>query len=413
MRRGRSLAVAATLMAVFADAPAAAPSRASGKDDLSRAFRTGHYEEARRLARARLSRAPDDAPVIVMAARAEMALGRYEEARGRLERAASAHPDDLPLRDTLMRLYETVGNTAAAAPLVEASYGDWNAGKVDRTHPADLLAIATAVRLDGNWKDANDVLRDAVRADRRATAANLDWGLVLLAKHNAADAEACFRDVLKVDAAEPDAHVGLGRVALEAGYDAAAARDGIARALAVNPAHAGALALRAELALDAEDWPAARADIAAIRRTNPHDPGAARVEAAAALLLDDPAAYARARALALEVNPHDGAFFAFVAEALTRHRRYDDAREVASAGVAANPEDAPCLQALATTLLRLGEEARGIEILRRAWTRDPSTSAPSTSSTCSKREFPLAPSWSAARTSASAFRRPRAPRFSR
>ncbi len=114
-----------------------------------------------------------------------------------------------------------------------------------------------------------------------------------------------------------------------------------------------------------------RADAAAIRRTNPRDPGAARVEAAAALLLDDPAGYARARALALEVNPHDGAFFAFVAEALTRHRRYDDAREVASAGVAANPEDAACLQALATTLLRLGDEARGVETLRRAWTRDP------------------------------------------
>ncbi len=167
MRWGRLLAVAATLTTAFADAPAAAPPRPSGKEDLARALRTGHYEEARRLARARLSRAPDDAPVIVMAARAEMALGRYEEARARLERAASAHPDDLPLRDTLMRLYETVGDTAAAAPLVEASYGDWNAGKVDRTHPADLLAIATAVRLDGNWKDANDVLRDAVRADRR------------------------------------------------------------------------------------------------------------------------------------------------------------------------------------------------------------------------------------------------------
>ena len=79
-----------------------------------------------------------------------------------------------------MRLFDAVGDRAALAPLIDASYDDWNGGKVTRTRPADLIAMATAVRLDGNWKDANDVLRDAVRADPRATAANLDWGDVLL-----------------------------------------------------------------------------------------------------------------------------------------------------------------------------------------------------------------------------------------
>jgi cytochrome c-type biogenesis protein CcmH/NrfG len=167
---------------------------------------------------------------------------------------------------------------------------------VTRTRPADLIAIATAVRLDGNWKDANDVLRDAVRANPRATAANLDWGDVLLQKHNAADAEAAFKDVLKVDPDNPDARVGLARVAVADRYDGATALEEIGRALAINPAHAGALALRAALALDAENWSAAAADVAAIRRTNPQDVGAARVAAAAALLLDDRAGYERARA---------------------------------------------------------------------------------------------------------------------
>ena len=95
---------------------------------------------------------------------------------------------------------------------------------------------------------------------------------MLLEKHNGADAEACFRDVLKVDADNPDAHVGLARVAIVDRYDGATAREEIARALAVNPAHAGALALRAQLAIDAEDWRAAEEDVAAIRRTNPRDP---------------------------------------------------------------------------------------------------------------------------------------------
>jgi tetratricopeptide (TPR) repeat protein len=199
----------------------------------------------------------------------------------------------------------------------------------------------------------------------------LDWGDVLLEKHNATDAEAAFKDVLKIDPENPDAHVGLARAAVADRYEGAVALDHLRRALAVNPAHAGGLALRASLALDAENWPAAAADVAAIRRTNPHDAGAARVAAAAALVLDDRAGYDSARAADLAVRPNDGAFFAFVAETLTHHRRYADARDVAREGVAADPDDAGCLAVLAMTLLRLGDEADGLDALRRAWKRDP------------------------------------------
>jgi tetratricopeptide (TPR) repeat protein len=337
------------------------------------ALRAGRYDEALRTCRQQRASAhePDELAETILCARAETATGLYPEARQRLETAAAAHPADLPLRDALMRLYEATGDRAAWKALVDASYVDWNGGQVDRTKPADLRAIATAVRLDENWKDANDVLRDAVRADRKEVGANLDWGALLLEKHNARDAETSFREVLKVDPDNPDAHVGLARAALDDRYDAPAARDQLARALAVNPVHAGALALRAELALDAEDFPAARADVAAIRRTNPRDLGAARVEAAAALLLDDRATFTRARDIDLAVHPHDGEFFAFVAEALSRQRRYEEARLVAADGVDADPDDAGCLSVLATTLLRLGDETAGLQALRRAWKRDP------------------------------------------
>jgi tetratricopeptide (TPR) repeat protein len=368
MKGRAAVAVAAVVVAsLAAHAYAAAP-----RGDGAQALRSGRYEQARRIACAvGRGRAPADSASLLLCARAELALGRTADARKRLEAAADARPEDLTVRDALMRLYEAVGDRGALAPLVDASYADWNDGKVARTRPADLIAIATAVRLDGNWKDANDVLRDAVRADARATAANLDWGDVLLQKHNAADAEAAFRDVLKIDPDNPDAHVGLARVAITDRYDGAAALEELGRALAINPAHAGALALRASLALDAENWPAAAADVATIRRTNPLDVGAARVAAAASLLLDDRPGYERERAADMAVRANDGAFFAFVAETLTHHRRYDDARDVARAGVALDPEHADCLAALAMTLLRLGDEAEGVETLRRAWKRDP------------------------------------------
>jgi tetratricopeptide (TPR) repeat protein len=366
-----ALSVVGALPAGRVWAKPAATAAATSPAAAARALRTGRYEDARRLCRARLARASDDRAATLVCAGAETALGLYAEARARLEAANQADPADLRVRDALMRLLETTGDRAALAPLMSASYDDWRTGRVDRTQPAALIAIATAVRLDDNWKDANDVLREAVRADRHAVAANLDWGTVLLDKHNATDAEASFKAVLEVDPDSPDAHFGLARVALEDRYDSGAARSELTRALAVNPAHAGALALRAELSLDAEDFAAVRADVAAIRGSNPRDPGAARIEATVALLLDDRAGFERARQIDLGVHPRDGRFFAFVAEALSRQRRYEDARAIAAEGLAADPDDAGCLSTLATTLLRLGEEGPGLEALRRAWKRDP------------------------------------------
>jgi tetratricopeptide (TPR) repeat protein len=367
-RGGIAVLVAVAALGPRPSAARPAPPRA---DRAAEALRRGRYAEALRLAQARLAREPRARADLLAAARAELALGRISDARRRLEAASAADPDDLPVRDALMRLYEEVGDRQALAPLLDASYADWNGGRVDRRRPADLLAIATAARLDDNWKDANQILRDAARDDPPDPAVNLDWGLLLLAKHNATDAETCFRQVLEADPDNPDAHVGLARAALDDRYDPGAARAQLAAALAVNPAHAGALALRGELDLDAEDFAAARADVAALRRIDPLDRGAFRLEAAAARLLDDAPGYARAREADLAVHPRDGAFFAFVADALARQRRYQDARDVAAEGVAADPADPACQSELATSLLRLGDESAGLKALRQAWKRDP------------------------------------------
>jgi tetratricopeptide (TPR) repeat protein len=366
---GLALAFAIAFATTAGHAAPRRPAEGAGAA-ATRALRTGEYEKALRLATEARRPSPADR-LDLLAARARVALGRYDEARRGLERTLADAPDDLRARDLLMRLLALVGDRAALAPWLARSYEDWNEGRVDRKRADALVAIATAARLDGNWKDANETLRDAVRAEPKATAANLDWGWMFLEKHAADEAEASFRAVLAVDADEPDAHVGLARALLDRAYDAAGARAELARALGVNPRHAGALALRAELALDREDLPAAAADVARLRETNRVDPGAARVAAAAALLIDDRAAYARARDGHLAAHAGDATLFAFVAEALGRQRRYDDARAVADEGLALDARCARCAAAAATTLLRLGDEARGLEALRHAWKLDP------------------------------------------
>ncbi|HEX3697291.1 MAG TPA: tetratricopeptide repeat protein [Polyangia bacterium] len=371
MARGIGLVVLAGLAAAGGTAAGRPAINAATRADAERALRTGRYETAFRLAAEPGKANRGDATATIIAARAALALGQDQTARKLLEDASDAAPDNLPLRDCLMRLYEGTGQRGALAPLIDRTYDDWKNGRVDQARAADLIAVATAVRLDNNWKDAGDALRDAVRAEPKAAAANIDWGFVFLEKHAVGDAEASFRDALKVDPDNPDAHVGLARVLLEERYDVAAAGAELQRTLAVNPRHAGALTLRAEIALDGEDFAAAAAEVAALRKVNLHDGGAARIAAASDLLRDDRAGYEQERDRRLAINAMDGDFFAFVAEALNHHRRYDDARAVAEEGVRVDPQSARCLSSLGTTLLRLGEEDDGLSALRRAWKRDP------------------------------------------
>jgi tetratricopeptide (TPR) repeat protein len=374
VRRSSSLVMALmAIMCLSGGAGAAVP-------DVEQQLRTGQYERARRSADVLARKKADAVTAAILGARAERALGLLLEARRRLERAGLDAADDLRLRAELALLLDAVGDRGAVKDLVNRSYDDWEGGRVDRRDPLELLAMSSLSRLDNNWEDANSALRTALRLASAAPGAsrarlvievNLAWGELFLGKHAADNALKCFRDVLALDPKHPDANVGLARALLEQGYDGEAALQLIGTALAVNPRHAGALALRAEIALDAEDWPGVLAGVAALRRTSANDPAAAWLAASLARLRDDRKQYEAERDRRLDVRPADGEFFASTAEALVRHRRYDDAREVAVDGVEREGTHARLLTSLGNTLLRLGDEDAGLAMLRRAWDRDP------------------------------------------
>jgi tetratricopeptide (TPR) repeat protein len=366
----RVVMYALTALALNAPAAAAAPA-AGGSAAVEQLLRTGQYEKARRAAEALGRRKGNATRAAVLAARAERELGLYAEARKRLELQTISAPDDLGLRAELVKTVDSLGDRGALKDLVNRSYDDWERGRVDRKDANDLVAMATIVRRDNNWEDANSAFREAVRAEPRRVEANLEWGELFLEKHAADNALACFRDVLTIDPGHPDALVGLARALLEQGDGSAAVDRALQAALAVNPRHTRALALKGEIALDAEDWTAVASLVTTIRRTNPRDPQAAWLAAGRALLLEDRAGYEAERDRRLETRPADGDFFARTAEALVRHRRYEDAKQVAADGVDRDGTHAALLSSLGNTQLRLGEEEEGLALLRRAWDRDP------------------------------------------
>src|SRR5262249_23933040 len=150
--------------------------------------------------------------------------------------------------------------------------------------------VALAAKYLGGWQDANDTFRDAVEADPKGkdgARANVEWGALFLEKYDAGHAEQCLEDALKVLKDDVEARVLLGRVKLEQGYDVEGAEKQLVLALKKDPKHTGALAIRAEIQLDDEEYAKADATVEQILKINPEDLRARTIRAAGRLLRED------------------------------------------------------------------------------------------------------------------------------
>lgn len=328
----------------------------------------GAEQAAAEAGRARDAKLAAEADVV----RAEIlrATGRGAAARTLLAEVVRRAPGQLRARLLLGRALDEAGDAAAARREFEWFFDAWDRGELDEKNAEQLLFVAVAARYLEAQDDANDVFRDAVRLDPMLLEANLEWGALFLEKYAAGYAEQSFDEVLKVDPHHPDAHAGMARVKLEQNYDARGAREHVGHALRVNPRHEGALAIRAELEIDNAQIDDARRTIAQIVAVNPTSSQAHALSAAIAFLADDAAAFATARAQALAANPKDARFFHVVAELAVKAHRYTEAIALEEQALAIDPGSAVSLAALGTGLLRLGDEARGLEYLNRSWDRD-------------------------------------------
>lgn len=374
-RNAQSVGVALVVMACLDTGAAAAAAAQGSWRQAQTLLRQGHYERALhtadRVAHTQGSRSATGRAAVLLAARAEQALGLLSSARRRLEAASARAPDNLPLLAELSQVAVAMGDRATAHLLFETGSRLWQQPRTDRTNPANLVAMAVLAQRGAHWKWGNELFREAVSRAPRAPEPNVAWGYLFLEKHAAREAANSFHEALQADPRHPDALVGWARTQLEKGYDRAAAETALETALSENPRHAGARALRAEMALDGDERDRVEALIGELRAVNPRDPNAAWLSAAVARLEGDSARYAQEREARLDVHPADGAFFANVAEALVRQRRYLEARAVGEECQMQAQRDVRCLTSLGTTLMRLGEEARGLALLREAFAADP------------------------------------------
>ena len=210
---------------------------------------------------------------------------------------------------------------------------------------------------------------DAGAADSNNLEATRRTGDLFLEKYNAPDARLSFESVLKRAPDDAKALLGLAQVEEFEGKSTALAT--VRKALAADPSLTEALALIARMQLEAEQWDSATVSARRALAVDSSSMTAWSVLGATAWLRGDSATFRSALAKATSLQPKPSDFYAELAEAAVRQRRYAEAVRIAEQAVAYDSLSVRALGVLGTNQLRTGKMAEGQAALDRAFALDP------------------------------------------
>ena len=328
----------------------------------------GHLDEAERMAR-------------TGGAGLSESLGEVLMTRGRLAEADSV------FRVAIVR--DAAGRRSAEASLAELAYrrGDRDeavrrAGTLAAEHQArtgrwssdDLVAAGRAYVLLGARaasavKQALSAFDEAVAADASNNEARLRAGDLFLEKYNAPDAKMSFQDVLTRSPEHPRALLGLARAAQFEGTTNP--MPWLQRSLTANPSLVGAQVLQARFHLEAEQYDSAKIDARRALAVDSSSLAAWSMLGAAARMTADSAQYDRALAAAQRLSSRPADFYAELADAFVRQRRYVEGMRLAREALAVDSNSARMLGLLGDNLLHSGDIEQGRALLERAFAIDP------------------------------------------
>jgi tetratricopeptide (TPR) repeat protein len=301
-----------------------------------------------------------------------VALGLLGGAMPALEacaQAPSARAAEVMMAEAALRR----GDRAAAVQRASRLTAAYEAGG-SAWSSADRVAAGRAYLLLG--AGSAGAVRQALAAFDAAAAAdpaNLDAPLraaeLLLEKYNVADARTSFEDVLRRSPENARALLGLARIAGQAGEPQATTL--LRRSLTADPTLVDAQLMLARAQLEAESYDSAAVSA---RRAIAGDSTSLQAWAllgAAAWLSGDSAQLQRARAAAERIDPRPSDYFAELAEAASRQRRYADGVRFARQALALDSASTRALGLVGSNELRAGNMEEGRARLERAFALDP------------------------------------------
>lgn len=344
--------------------------RAADLVETIQLFRTGKYVECIEAAGKAIAAHDFNENYRLLKIRAEMELGRYADALATLDEALKRFPSSLQLRwigRDVVRFNQQPERVAQFdAEITELlRRSSWQ-------YRDSMSQITIGRFFLSQGVDPKKVL-DAIYNDVKKRAPNLPEaylasGELALTKHDYQLAAEAFAQAVKLDASDPEAHLGLARAF--APSEPKKAEEALEAGLKINPRHVGSLLFLVNEHIDAERYDEAEAVLGQIAQINPHQPKAWAYRAVLAHLKSDPKSEARHRQAALRFWPTNPEVDHLIGEKLSQKYRFAEGAAYQRQALEFDPTFLPAKMQLAQDLLRLGDEDAGWRLADEVYGQD-------------------------------------------
>ena len=330
---------------------------------------TGRYDEAAKLGR-RAAKSAVKLDAVPLVAEALMRAGKRDEALKELQ-SIKGDVDAYRARVVLGELLIASGRRHDAEEPLMAVIEAYNNDTINSKNAEGLALAGRAAFLLRSYGDANKLFNLAEEAGAKKDVEALLWRAELfLEKYDPGDAAQVAKEALKIAPNDPRARVVMAHVKLEQTMDFGAAEEQISAALKVDPQLAEAYFIRAGLALRTMDLDGADKAADAGLKANPDDLQLLSIKAATRFLADDPAGVDELKKKVLALNPGYARFFIIIGEFAEWEHRYGEIVKLMREAVQVDPLEAKAYAALGMNLIRDGDDAGGLDALKKAFSRD-------------------------------------------
>jgi Tfp pilus assembly protein PilF len=335
------------------------------------ALEEGRFSDADRYLTAAMAKPTERIAAIAMRGEVLMAQGKVDDAIKLLDPVKdAAGTGGRRVRLELGELLIRCGRRADAEPILLKFADEYDNDTIAATDAESLAMLGRAMHLLRHAKDANRAYNESERAERGRVETLLWRADLYIDKYDPGHAEEVLDEALKIAPHRADAMVMLARVKVEETFDFEAAERLVASALAIDPKHVGAFAVRAGIALRDMDLKGADLAIEAGLAVNPGDLELLSIRAAARFLADDAAGFEAAKRELFARNPEYSEGFGIIAEYAEWQHRYGDVVAMMKDAVKLDPSDSKAWAELGLMQTRAGDEVAGVQSLQEAWKED-------------------------------------------
>jgi tetratricopeptide (TPR) repeat protein len=351
--------------------------RAAAAVGLSRAWESeGEYDKALAVVETALKALPDHAGLLARKAEVLYLRGRWAAAEKAVAAALKKDKENFLARWIRGQIYRDSGELKKADAEFKwfvRTYSARSQNDNDIKDPEELVLVGLAGSENARWHSISDqfdvilkeVYVDALKYDKDYWWAEYHAGMLLLEKHNPAEAFEAFEKAASINAGAAEVLVGRGLAAFDK-MEFDEARSFAKRALEINPRLPDALRLQADVYLAGGDLKKALVYLNKARAVNPRDEATLGRIAACYFLQKDKAKFNQLAKQVAEFDTRPGLFYAQLAERLDERRQFEEAKKYYKKSIKFRPMLAAPRAGLGMLYMRMGQEKEAREELQNA-----------------------------------------------